>query len=720
MSTAELSTGGAFRSNRRQRRDPIVSSEQEKENCQDDFTGLSLQKKSDSTSTLITPKSESRRDVIAIFRAAAASTSEASFWKKHTKLMECVVDASMSIAKTPAGTLLLEDHALDLLNGCRKVLKEAKESKDTAGTLACLCVGVHGLRAICRTITGGSKQDAAVKLFFHAIVTAEDITGRTKDIDALEMQRAACYSLAAYEALGKLLKLYSVETSKGSTGVVIFTIAPKQESDPLAGVFPIPTKTSVEQVPGSLSIDLVCSIGIQSTIAASRILTRLVQLKKRIRGSPVAEFNGIVESLPDKESPVPIALHLIRRILLPWILFLASNSDQDCAKQVSSHARDAHRILWDVASSIAQSKEDAEECLSLRGNALSALLLGGDTGSQLPSRLRSALMKKHFENACTYAWKAAVSYVQLAAPSTSAPCPDPLRRYHEDIGRLLDAFADDEDCLAYTEYCAYRAFHVGLTSSCACTSDRCLLAPIPSKYPHLDCGSDMAMTSGNQAFLATFFLSVYVRDRLQKIEDLAEDDTPADFVRNAQVIMARMRFAIIESDDPVAVSSRLRYFSMFSMISLHRVVFDLVERGDSLPRYGSVSAIVQLAADILVGCVGPLGRAVIADSKSMEEASRVRQTWTSLVECFIRGISAFEMLTSKLSTENRSADYLEKANAAINDLADTLDRKRGRLKAPRDTAENAAKVRNPKSSSVVRRMCLDCRHSLLLFSSLLA
>jgi hypothetical protein len=36
------------------------------------------------------------------------------------------------------------------------------------------------------------------------------------------------------------------------------------------------------------------------------------------------------------------------------------------------------------------------------------------------------------------------------------------------------------------------------------------------------------------------------------------------------------------------------------------------------------SRLVQLAADILVGCVGPLS-AVIADSKSIDE-SRVRQT----------------------------------------------------------------------------------------------
>jgi hypothetical protein len=676
MSTRELST------NRRRRRDPIASTSSEKENLGDDAARLSLERKPDIP---LTSKSESRSDVIAIFRAAAASTSEANFWKKHTKLMECVVDASMSIAKTPDGTLLLEDHALDLLNGCRKVLKEAKESKDISGTLECLCVGVHGLRAICRTITGGSKQDAAVKLLFHAIVTAEDITGRTKD--SLEMQRAACYSLAAYEALGKLLKLYSVQTSKG-TGVVVFTIAPKQENDPLAGVFPIPAKTSVEQVPGSLSIDLVCSIGIQSTIAASRILTRLSPMKKRIRRTPLAEFNGIVESILDTESPVPIAVHLLRRILLQWISFLASNSEQDCTKQVTSHGRDAHRILWDAASSIAQSKEDAEECLSLRGNAVAALLLG-DTGSPLPSRLRPALIKKHFENACTYAWKAAVSYFQLVSPSTSAPCPDPLRLYHEEIGRLLEAFAD-EDCLAYTEYCAYRAFHVGVTSSCACTSDRCLFALIPFRYPHSDCGSGMAV-SGNQAFLATFFLSVYVRDRLQKIDELAGDAIPADFIKNSQVLMARMRSAITESDDPAAASSRLRYFSMLSMISLHRVVFDLVER-DSLPLYGSVPVVVQLAADLLVGCVGPLGRAVIADSKSMDE-SRVRQTWTSLVECFFRGISAFEMLSSKLPTKNGSANNLERANSAINDLADTLDRKRGRLQAPRDTAENAAKVR---------------------------
>jgi hypothetical protein len=53
-------------------------------------------------------------------------------------------------AATPAGTLLLEDHALDLLNGCQ-VLKEAKERNDIAGTLECSC-GRPRLRAICRTI----------------------------------------------------------------------------------------------------------------------------------------------------------------------------------------------------------------------------------------------------------------------------------------------------------------------------------------------------------------------------------------------------------------------------------------------------------------------------------------------------------------------------------------------------------------------------------------
>jgi hypothetical protein len=42
--------------------------------------------------------------------------------------------------------------------------------------LECLA-GVHGLRAICRTIASRSKQDAAVKLLFQRL--PEDITGRT-------------------------------------------------------------------------------------------------------------------------------------------------------------------------------------------------------------------------------------------------------------------------------------------------------------------------------------------------------------------------------------------------------------------------------------------------------------------------------------------------------------------------------------------------------------
>jgi hypothetical protein len=106
--------------------------------------------------------------------------------------------------------------------------------------------------------------------------------------------------------------------------------------------------------------------------------------------------------------------------------------------------------------------------------------------------------------------------------------------------------------------------------------------------------------SGNQAFWAAFFLSVHVRDRLQNKDKLAGDNATslADFIRNAHVIMARM---IIESDDTALMSSRLRYFSMLSMLSLHRVVFDLVE-GDSLPLHGSASTVVQLATDILIGC----------------------------------------------------------------------------------------------------------------------
>jgi hypothetical protein len=159
--------------------------------------------------------------------------------------------------------------------------------------------------------------------------------------------------------------------------------------------------------------------------------------------------------------------------------------------------------------------------------------------------------------------------------------------------------------------------------------------------------------------------------------------------------MARLRSSTIESDNPVIAPNRLRYFKMLSMVSLHRVVFDLVEQ-DSLPLDGSAPAMLELAADMMVGCVGPLGRTIIADSKTMDE-NIIRQAWSSLVECFIRGISAFEMLSSKLSTGDTSANYLKRGNSVITELADALDRKRGGMKAPRAYAENAAKVRRSEA-----------------------
>jgi hypothetical protein len=79
--------------------------------------------------------------------------------------------------------------------------------------------------------------------------------------------------------LWEALKLYLVETSSKGTGVVIYYV-PKQESDPLTSVLPIPTKTSVEQVPGS--IDRPGLLHWDSIITASRILTRLRANEKRM------------------------------------------------------------------------------------------------------------------------------------------------------------------------------------------------------------------------------------------------------------------------------------------------------------------------------------------------------------------------------------------------------------------------------------------------------
>jgi hypothetical protein len=93
--------------------------------------------------------------------------------------------------------------------------------------------------------------------------------------------------------------------------------------------------------------------------------------------------------------------------------------------------------------------------------------------------------------------------------------------------------------------------------------------------------------------------------------------------------------------------------------------------------YGSVPAIVQLAADILVGCVGPLGRAVIADSKSIDESSPSNLT-SPAADPWYR---SFRNVKFKAVDREYFNQLPERANSALIDLTDTLDRKRGRLES---------------------------------------
>jgi hypothetical protein len=653
---------------RRRRREPDSASASDKENLEAD------------SNAAVDKSSKRRNEVLAVVRAAAAATSQADFWMKHSNLLDVIVDASFLQNTASAASLLLQEKTVDVSNVCRKLVKEAKEAKSCRAKLDCLCVAVHGLRALSRSLAAGSKQDAAVKLLYHAVVTAEQIMGDTTiGVDNEERQRAASYSLAAYQALGELLRRYSVST-KGAVKTVVFS-NDKAGEDAFCSIFPVPEKGSGKQeVSGSLELNLVCSIGIQSTIAASRVLSRLWGRPDKTTNL-VSEFDGLVRLLFRERSFLMSGmLYLIRNISATWISFLAFHSEGDCAKDIMSHCKQVHRILWDATSSIGDSKEDAEKCLLLRKNSISALLLGED-GSKLPTRIRSALNEKHLKSACSYAWKAAVSYTQIVGTSASGECSQALRQFHNEIGSLFEAFGV-QDSLVWAEYWAYRTMHIGATSSCPCSSEHCMFASLPFKYVH-EKGACESGNSASYAFLATLFLTLHVRDLLERIDELTESDITADFIKSAKTISSRLRSNVIESNQTLAVANLTRYFKLLSMISLHHTVFRLLER-DDVPLVGPASTLLALSADILVDCIGPLGRTVAAAGKSMDE-SKSKLAWELPVECFLQGISVLEILKSPVSWE--------RANSSIIELANTIDRKRSRLKAPPSCIKKVAKVR---------------------------
>lgn len=584
------------------------------------------------------------------FILAAAKTSQAAFWKDKAALVDHVVAASILLRSS---SLLLEEHATEILSRCRTLVKEEKEAEVSSNTVNRLCVAVHGLRAVlCTTTT--SKRDMVIRLLFFCTVTAAD-------------RKDSRYCLAAYNAMCRALENYSVPCIDKDTyihceklndhGSVIQCPIPQLK----------PLSKSKYWIIGATDAVQLCTMAISATLAAAQVVVQIEQ------NSEQDEFGLSLERMSDR---VALVRRLICDVAVPWIASssLAAKKDENLA----SYCKKAQRILWNLAEDC----KDASDRIVLQIDAIRALLLDG---SNQDGTVRAILKERNFDNACSISWKVAESLVSQAAQSHStakATSIDDahynlLQKFHRQVGQVLDAFADAHCPLSYTEYCAYRALHTKSPFRCSnkeCSRD-CVYRCFLNQYEHQCCET----STTDSCFLALFFLALQVRQLLEN----GMYDSPAVKREDAMTTVSNFRSKLLRGTPDSAM--QIRFYSLLSSINLHRVVDRVLCVESTKEDKCTIQELLDVAATILSSCIGPLCIGLI-DNVNEKQGTHL---WTFGTACFRQAISIEEIIVRTDAEPNYPKT--SRSNMLIGKLSRILTRL-PRITPPPDCIENTARV----------------------------
>lgn len=569
--------------------------------------------------------------------AAAAQTSQARFWRDQPALLvEHVVGASVALLAVQqprhGPSLLLEEHAAGILSSCRALVKDATTSADTPTSSAAagallqhqqLLVAVHGLRAVLSTTScynNNNKRDTVIRMLYFCVVTATNPT--------------TC--LAAYQGLGVALANYAVPALDGS-----FVVVGGLPDGVLS--FPVPIvqqKSGISVFVGVTAADQLCTMGIAATFAATKAVARLHT--ESSTPNDCCDF-GLPEKL--SSDPISVVQHFISGVALPWI---ATDTELK-ADHVASHCKKAHRILLDCADIFG-----ADKRLVLQNDAIRALLLNGTGGRAVRAVLKK---ERNFDVACTSAWKLSQSHVaeqKNQSPSSATACEiagvgNALQVFHQQVGPLLDSFADKQHPLSYTEYCAYRALHTG-----AC---------------------HRPVTSGN-GFLELFHLALHVRNGL---EGFSADYGACSATSSAKIVSD---FRSEHIQNPHDSATRMRLYKILAAIRLHRVVYRFVEEIETVCA-PEQQRLLKLGATILADCIGPFCQALVGDV----DAKLRPHLWIVVTACLQQAIAVAELDVSFETGKPETST----ANARIEQLARILTRTATPVPPP-ECCKNAAKV----------------------------
>jgi hypothetical protein len=612
--------------------------------------------------------SGNQNSLLSAFKNAVRNSLEEHdpFLQKNSTLAACVVEASLAFPHPPNASLLLEEHAVELLSMARLLVKNASASKDPSSILDCLLVSIHEIRALVTVVVSGKRRDTAIKLLYHAVVLSEATFSRSNN--SVVMERAACYCFSACEALSVFLRNYSI--SMPSTAIASFSNARENY------LFPIPIlSNSKEEVSASIPIENVLTIGSDSILALAKVLASPLWSNNDFNPPPnKSELQAALMQysfqLPQDESLFElVASQIIHTVCMPWLSCLAMTSS---AREATSLCKRASRVLWDAAGCL--SSKNANLWLSVRGDAVVALLPFGENVQWGDDSALEQVRASTFDIACTSAWKAAASFFQNipnSAPKSGDTC---LRQFHERVGAVIDA-STGKPSTSYFEYCAYRAFHCGSTLDIPFKSDNFLFHGSPSSCSNINCDDEAGWIG--KVSLTLFFLALNVRNQLKG------GDCDRDLLASGESVVKYFEEALTERDNSAVTESLFLWYKHFSGLSLHLAVCQVLA-DSSTQRISIDEFALGMAAKLLSRCFGPLFLRLVRSGLFADDKSRC--AWDQITECFMRGSIAFDTL-SRTSSKKQ---YRNLANSALVEIATTLVSKR--VNPPQSCMTKAAKV----------------------------
>eukprot|EP00934_Nitzschia_sp_Nitz4_P004977 Nitzschia sp. Nitz4//scaffold71_size96697//60675//66779//NITZ4_004701-RA/size96697-processed-gene-0.45-mRNA-1//-1//CDS//3329557265//4967//frame0 len=559
----------------------------------------------------------------------------------RSKLGETIVRASLN-PRALHGVLLVEEHASTIQSTCRKLLKLAPTvatSSSPQRLKDILLVVVHCLRAL-GMLAKPESVEPLLKLLYHTIASASCEAAKKTSSSS----HFGAMALSGLETMQTVLKSCFCLTSHKK--VVGFKQKPLDGSKRRSARL-VPVWSSQATASAKLTFRQTTTMVLKSLLS---VVSLILEKPSFLFDSDVTSTYGVYVSKKDIADSTQWALDLLTDSYSPWLSFAAQSGDTETLGDLSSHCRSAHRLLWETASKMRDSRSTSRQtteleatCLNLRCCAIEFLLPHEESDH--------ILSEAHWETACTYAWKAATVFVQQTEATERPVESMEVQKFYD---RLRSRFLKTRPVsmvslsMSWLEFCVYQGIH-------------CAVSPTRTSHPGLPWWQLDVDSDDDETILLSFFLLCAKTNHELSTggsSDVSQGDFP-DMEYVSQLIQA-MNGYIHENWIQQVSDAQTRLFKLVSMFTLHRSIFQALKESDA-----TCSPWLSVASMLLYHCVAPI---TVHISQSSAGTPKAASLYESTVECYIRPLAAFQRLAESSGIPDecqRGEDY---ANSIMHDL----------------------------------------------------